>query len=386
MKNNFSQKVLIIIFLLNVPLYYLIFNFFNVKYFSTTNTTLPLCTPNPITQIPNTIPPITPLTNTPVTPLTNTPITPQTNQSDKKTLDEHFDHYHFLQDYYCKKYYKYSAMPNMNSKTVEINVLGAKFTFPMHLYSSGDIVSSHIHNYGGWDNGKSAQMVERIEKYRLHHKLERNQVIFVDIGANIGWFSSIMAHIGFRVISFEPMVENEIIIRNNICNFKSINGKDNKNWIFVNKGLGENKQNCKTISLGNNYGNGNTICNDSYVIPNGYFVRSEIELDRIDNVFPLDIFDPPLNIGLVKIDVENHERYVLNGGPKFFNSPNVKSMVMEFLNAADLKDNFANNLYVYDKLVEWGWQLSIDNFEGKPVERFRPDYHPFIDALVWKRW
>lgn len=38
--------------------------------------------------------------------------------------------------------------------------------------------------------------------------LSRDEIYFMDIGANVGWYSINMAVMGYNVIAFEPMTPN----------------------------------------------------------------------------------------------------------------------------------------------------------------------------------
>jgi FkbM family methyltransferase len=362
-----------------VPLYFLIFNNYGI-FISTLRQNQ--------TELNNQITPTCPpaQTSKPVTinPATKEPITTNSGAKKNYTLEENFNEFIFIQEYYCKKIYKQATIANMNTKAVNIALLEKTLNIPMYLYASGDIVSSSIHASGSWDLNKLVMMINNLEDYRLRNKLERKEVIFVDIGTNIGWFSIFAAHLGFTVVSFEPMQANEIILRNNICVYKEMNGGINKNWIYVNLGLGEAKRTCKMMSGNINEGDGITICNNE-AVPGDYKIRSEIDIDRIDVLMPLDKFEPPLKIGLVKIDVENHERYVFDGGEVFFNKYDQR-MVVEFLNMPGLDPKYhANNVIVFEKLKEWKYMLSTAGFGGTKINDMSASQRgEGFDAFVWR--
>ena len=47
--------------------------------------------------------------------------------------------------------------------------------------------------------------------------VSQESAVFLDIGANIGWYSLLFAASGFGVKSFEPMRAHEQLLRRSIC-------------------------------------------------------------------------------------------------------------------------------------------------------------------------
>jgi hypothetical protein len=47
--------------------------------------------------------------------------------------------------------------------------------------------------------------------------LTRDEVIFMDIGANVGWFTVNAAAMGYTVFAFEPTSPNVFAIRHTLC-------------------------------------------------------------------------------------------------------------------------------------------------------------------------
>ena len=87
------------------------------------------------------------------------------------------------------------------------------------------------------------------------HNLERKDVYFVDIGANIGTFTIAMAMAGYNVIAFESLRINQQALRLSIC----ANQLMDRITVF-NVALGKEATNCTIFSHPLNTLNGNIVC------------------------------------------------------------------------------------------------------------------------------
>lgn len=120
--------------------------------------------------------------------------------------------------------------------------------------------------------------------------------VILDIGANIGNHSLYWASKGKakKIYAFEPLPEIFDILKTNI----EINNLQRK-VIPFNIGLSNKKTSGRASVFGDNNIGGASICQDS---------GGNLKLERLDDI----IFDEE-HIDLVKIDVEGHELYVLQG-------------------------------------------------------------------------
>jgi hypothetical protein len=137
-------------------------------------------------------------------------------------------------------------------------------------------------------------------------------------------------------------------------------------------GLDEKRQTCKMISGSTNVGDSITRCGD-FQVSGDYTVKSVTENERLDELITEEELEK-MNIGLVKMDVEGHEKFVILGGQKFFKSPRVNKMLVELL------QNVPGSKWVYEWLVENGFKMSLTSFMG-PLFKFTDKS---ADVFVWK--
>lgn len=308
-----------------------------------------------------------------------------TTMRSSKSLNPYWAEAEIFTSFFCSRMSNYIKDAGIANKQIKLDLQTETVDISMNYYfgSARDIVSQRIHGRGYWDLDKVHQIFRALETYRQSYGLERSNVTFVDIGAHIGWFSTVMAYAGYNVISFEAMPQNELILRKNQCIF-NLNAKNNK-WTIFNKALGEGKQLCRIVSHNVNVGDGHTVCDENAALPPNYGVRACIQVERLD-----DIVDPDsialLHIGVVKIDVENYEKFILLGGQNFFNSTSINLILIEFLRGIS-EDTMSRNRFVYEFLNSSGFTVSRQ--VGGPLIMFDEIESSImngpLDAIAWRK-
>ncbi|MBD1163512.1 FkbM family methyltransferase [Pelagibacterales bacterium SAG-MED11] len=157
---------------------------------------------------------------------------------------------------------------------------------------------------------------------------KNKEIIFWDIGANIGLFSiySAQKHKGkIKVIAFEPSSSNLRVLTRNI----SMNNFSNK--IFVNQIALTNKKNVfldmnepdfiEGSSL-NTFGEKFNFEGENFLAKQKYKIFGTTIDTMIDESY-LDIPD------YIKIDVDGLEHLILEGGDKVFKNKKIKSVLIE---------------------------------------------------------
>ena len=66
-----------------------------------------------------------------------------------------------------------------------------------------DYLSEIIIKNGVWENTQIRSLFWAINLVRENHP--NSEVLFIDIGANLGYYSLSAASLGYKVIAFEPM-------------------------------------------------------------------------------------------------------------------------------------------------------------------------------------
>jgi FkbM family methyltransferase len=178
--------------------------------------------------------------------------------------------------------------------------------FKINCHPINEYISDNIRQYGVWEKYCSEVMLELIKK--------ENNLMFIDIGANIGYFSLLMASNSIECLSFEPIDENYLLFE------KSIAENNFTNIKLFKVGLGESDCEKKFYIFPNNMG----MCSSE-----NKTIKDE-KHSRIISIKPIDSYIELINKpSIVKIDVEEAELYVLKGMEKVLSSGKVKYLILE---------------------------------------------------------
>lgn len=88
------------------------------------------------------------------------------------------------------------------------------------------------------------------------HGLRREDVVLLDIGANVGWYTVTAAALGYTVVAFEPMAPNLAALRRSLCDSPDLMER----VTLVPRGLSNTTQDCVFWVAGQNQGNGYARC------------------------------------------------------------------------------------------------------------------------------
>lgn len=161
-----------------------------------------------------------------------------------------------------------------------------------------------------------------------------NQMVFYDIGANIGIYSLYAGfkHSALRVFSFEPTSNNYISLQQNVWLNKFSN-------IFpFNLALAKNSEITNLyfsdLRTGNSGAQTNRALNEK---------GEEYDVKRVEKVLAVSLdrlvfeynFPAP---SFVKIDVDGHETEILEGMVSVLAEPELKSILVEFNNDSEFFD------------------------------------------------
>ena len=74
-------------------------------------------------------------------------------------------------------------------------------SFHLELHPGAEYISDYIRKYGCWEPITTEVLIEVFNA-------RKPNTVFVDIGANIGYFSFLAAQQGIQVVAFEPVATN----------------------------------------------------------------------------------------------------------------------------------------------------------------------------------
>ncbi|ESP01877.1 hypothetical protein LOTGIDRAFT_172344 [Lottia gigantea] len=190
-------------------------------------------------------------------------------------------------------------------------------------------VSYFIKEKGVWE----AELVNLI-----HHFLSLDEDLnLIDIGSHIGEFSLLAAKLGRQAIAVDPLYENV----QRLCKSIEVNNFSHLVKVFY-TALSDSRSRVSFIRHSGNVGGTSIKGMDSFGMSLNTTISSEVKVisppsltlnDKntattvlLDDLLPFVAFKK----AFIKMDVEGHENYVLNGGEQFFSAIDVRYVLMEW--------------------------------------------------------
>ena len=156
---------------------------------------------------------------------------------------------------------------------------------------------------------------------------------FIDVGANIGFFSLMAASLGFHVIAFEPMPRNAQRLARSIQRNSGSGGGgfDPDQVVLYRKAVSDihGERVALRETDAHNYGNGQVQSSGRV---DGVEYAETVTLNSV-LLFSSSATTTPVDAFIVKIDVEGLETNVLAGAREWICSRRVQHVMMEFSDA-----------------------------------------------------
>lgn len=167
--------------------------------------------------------------------------------------------------------------------------------------------------------------LDKYEKYEtavLLSQITKNSVV-VDVGANIGYYTLLMAKIAKKVYAFEPEIEAFKILKKNI--------KENgfKNVVLINAAVGDKNGEIEFVRDEENFGN-HRIKPLFADAASPLEKREKVRIVKLDEVIKE-------KIDLIKIDTQGWEPQVINGAKEIIKRD--KPIIFLEYTPADYQDN-----------------------------------------------
>ncbi|HLV40388.1 FkbM family methyltransferase [Xanthomarina sp.] len=172
------------------------------------------------------------------------------------------------------------------------------------------------------------------ESIFLIHLLNKND-FFLDIGANVGHYSLLMAGVNNTLsLAIEPVPATYNKLKENI----SLN---NLEHLIEFRNIGVSNKN-GMLYFSTDRGTMDRIVDQSYTY------STAVKVETIDSILEDRV---PLAL---KIDVEGYENYALEGAVKMLENPDFKVLILE-LNSSGKVYGFEDQ-YIYEKVISYGFK------------------------------
>lgn len=197
-------------------------------------------------------------------------------------------------------------------------------SYEMAVYDGNDPVSESICSKGYWEFETPTSM-----------GADSSATSFMDIGANVGWYTFMYAQHGYNVLAVEPMTANRALINATICKNPDLASKISVVAAALTDQAAPGAT-CTIFSADINLGDGIVACGDAQIaeLKNEQHNNAQIKHIEREKV-PLTTLDQVLvssrakGVDVMKMDVERYECIVLNGGSTLFSRFHPKGLMIE---------------------------------------------------------
>eukprot|EP01082_Thalassiosira_pseudonana_P005561 g4959.t1 g4959 contig18:320460-321366(-) len=217
------------------------------------------------------------------------------------------------------------AEPSFAKRTL-VREAGVEFDMVVYDKTDGvsDIVSNQIIRSKTWE-ARDVQKVMSLFPCKVEGESEctysQRQGAFLDIGANIGFYSLVAAHLGHKVISFEPFRKNIDLM----CMSREYLLEPKKsNFHLHGHGLDYKPRQCQLFQdESRNIGDTHSICDEQTLNlflseKSQYKSLGWMNTTTLDDALNNGMFDSiDGGIDVMKMDVEGFEPNVIAGGNAF---------------------------------------------------------------------
>jgi len=261
----------------------------------------------------------------------------------------------------------------------------------MAVHRRNDWVSDMIAWHGAWEIRGPSEFLNGLARIARRVRLPRPGGTFLDIGANVGYYTLMFADRGDRVIAIEPMVRNRAAIQTTLC----LNPDLRARVRIVAAALGTSADGSKGVScvmrpqVQRNRGNGVLECGRNHTCRSPEPPSADLLTQRTGmsvtlaqwrqlpcEEVPLKPLDAvlaelnPANVNTVKVDIEGQECSALDGGESIFTIYRPRLLVAEWKAAhvaSCMRKLAIRHGYVHGEV--WGADKNVALVDGAFVTR-----------------
>ena len=280
----------------------------------------------------------------------------KTNEINDSVNNESIEFNELINEKFLEKQNFFCNNPNSTyNKEFEekIEIVDIKYKnkkFNMFAFKYNDIVSSEIKHFKTYEEKCTNNMLNALNFFSNKKNVKTEDIYFIDVGANIGWYTFVLGKFGYNIISFEVSKLNNYILNKNYCLNKDVN------TTLINKGLYNEEKKCKLMNIKINIGNNIVKClpyNDN--IDKKF---EEITLTKLSNYIP---FLSKRNLVLIKLDIEGSEANAIYGGIELITKYHVPFVFLEFT-PISIKNNGINPRDFLQLFKDNGYNISRKSF------------------------
>ena len=242
--------------------------------------------------------------------------------------NKNLSYYQEIQNNFCNNAHL-SINKQFEEKIMLYNISLNHTTFDMFIYNSYDFLSYQIQLNQSLQGEATLNMLSALKYIGDKYALANDDIAIIDIGANVGWYTSFFGYFKYTVLSFESLPENNYILKKNFCrNNKDFFGNLSSVYI-INEVLYPFETYCDYYKDKKNSKKNLVLCDKSKEknLDKDYIKIDQVKTTKLSNFLPLITNK---HVILIRLDLEYEGEMAILSGKELIYKYHIPFIFIEF--------------------------------------------------------
>jgi len=278
---------------------------------------------------------------------------------EENNLPKDLTYYRDIQNNFCdnigKEYNK-----KIEDRITLFNISLNGTDFEMFIFKNFDYQSEQIRIKNSYEKVGTLNMLNALQYYSDKHDYENDDIMIIDIGANIGWYTILFGLFKYSVLAFEPFPENYYILKKNYCRNNRDFFRKRSKITIVNTALYTERTKCGYYQDIKSSRKDMVLCDfqkeSNFDID--YMRMALINSTKLSDYIPLIIHK---RIALLRIDLEFEGERAIKSGEELITLYHVPYIFIEFNRAVfSIYESQEENFLKF--FIRNGYKISLKGF------------------------
>jgi hypothetical protein len=248
------------------------------------------------------------------------------NFNNKKPKD--LKYYQDLQNRFCDNILNHINR-ELENDIILYNVSLNDTQFDIFIYNDYDYYSWQIKLNQSFEGEATLHMLNAIQYYADKNDYLNDDIVIFDIGSNVGWYSTFFGTYKYTVLSFEPLPKNDYVLRKNFCRNNKNYAEPQSTITIINEVLYPIETFCDYYKDIKNSKKNLVLCDKSKEknLDKDYIKIDTIKTNKLSNFIPL-INDKRMT--LLRFDLEYEGEMAIESGKELITKYHIPFVFIEF--------------------------------------------------------